>query len=419
MVGRVRTRRPGRIVFPEQGLLAPGTALAQQGRDLADAVGRIGWRQFHTGDFAKSGEQIDRRDEGGIVDLSGRDLARPTSNERDADTALEERGLVALSPAGGSFGRSDSKTGAGGRIVRQFGFGGRGGPGRPVVRAEDDEGVVGQAQTIQRAQHFPDPLVCMRQDRRVDVVGLFKIAETPAVLRQHMKGRVRFVNPQVDEEGLSLTMALLDERDRVARVFMHRHLLAGTIESAVGIVAVFARQRRVRNHVVGEVPLAEVGGGVPALFQKPRQQRSLRVQPIGHVPPLVAGDPGEVSVDVVAGGEVACHHGGAARRTNPAGDGEAMEISALGRQPVDIRRLDIRMPVTAKIAPAPVIGKDEEDVRFSSRSGVPETPGRAQPAPDNRRGCRRQTRLPSGNLFCLSSYRSLPSIIILPKPYVQ
>ena len=59
---------------------------------------------------------------------------------------------------------------------------------------------------------------------------------------------------------------------------------------------------------------------------------------------------------------MAGHDGSTAWRTNPAGYREAMEVSTLLGQPVDIGRLEVRMPVTAQISPTPIIGKDENDI---------------------------------------------------------
>ena len=119
-------------------------------------------------------------------------------------------------------------------------------------------------QPIERVQHFADPVVGVRQHRGVDVVRFFEIAKTPPVLGHRVERRVRLVNPQVDEERLLRAMALLDEGDGVARVLVHRHLFAGAVEGAVLVVAVLARQRRIRDHVVREMPLAEVSRGIAA-----------------------------------------------------------------------------------------------------------------------------------------------------------
>jgi hypothetical protein len=51
------------------------------------------------------------------------------------------------------------------------------------------------------------------------------------------------------------------------------------------------------------------------------------------------------------GAHAACHH-------------KVMEIHTFLRQPIDVWCSYIGVPVTTKIAPAPVIGKDEKDVWF-------------------------------------------------------
>ena len=60
-------------------------------------------------------------------------------------------------------------------------------------------------------------------------------------------------------------------------------------------------------------------------------------------------NPGEVAVDVVTGRKMAGHDGSTAWRTNPAGYREAMKVSTLLGQPVDIGRLEVRMAVTAQV----------------------------------------------------------------------
>ena len=145
---------------------------------------------------------------------------------------------------------------------------------------------------------------------------------------------------------------------------MHRHLLAGTIEGSVFVIAVLARQRRVRNHVVRQVPLPEVSRRVAAVLKQPRQQRSLRTQPVRHVAFRVARHPREVTINVVPSREMSRHHGRSTGRADSAGNRESMEVGALFRQPINVRRLHIRMPVTTEVTPAPVIRKDENNVRL-------------------------------------------------------
>jgi len=43
-----------------------------------------------------------------------------------------------------------------------------------------------------------------------------------------------------------------------------------------------------------------------------------------------------------------------------------MEVCAFFRQTVDVGSLYVGVPVTAQVTPAPVVSKDEQDVRFLS-----------------------------------------------------
>jgi hypothetical protein len=148
-----------------------------------------------------------------------------------------------------------------------------------------------------------------------------------------------------------------------------RHLFPGAVESAVLVVTVLARQRGVGDHVVGQVPLTEVGGRIACLLKNPWQQGSLWTQPVGHVAFGVAGDPGEVAVDVVSGGEMSGHDGGAAGGADAAGDGEAREVGSIGGEAVDIGGKNVGMAVAGEVAPAPIVGEDEEYIGAGSPRG--------------------------------------------------
>ena len=67
-------------------------------------------------------------------------------------------------------------------------------------------------------------------------------------------------------------------------------------------------------------------------------------------------------INIVTSGKVPGHYRRAARRTNSTGNCEAMEIGAFLCQPVNVRRLDVRMPVTAQVTPAPIVGEDKENI---------------------------------------------------------
>ena len=111
----------------------------------------------------------------------------------------------------------------------------------------------------------------MRENGRIDIVPFFKFAEPPAVLRDGVKRRVGLVHPEVDKERFLRAMTLFDKRDRVVRIFVDRHLFSGAVESPVLVVAVFARQRRVRDHVVRQMPLAKMGCRITCALEKSRE----------------------------------------------------------------------------------------------------------------------------------------------------
>ena len=170
------------------------------------------------------------------------------------------------------------------------------------------------------------------------------------------------MDPEVDEEWPALRLGLLKKGDRSGRVIVHGHLLPGAIEGSVVVITVGTRQGCIGNHVIGEMPLAVMGGHVPGLPKDARQKWRLDIEPVGHGASGVLLDPGDVPVDVVAGREMARHHGRAAGRADAAGHGKAMEIGSLASQPIDVGSLHIGVIVAAQVTPAPIVGKDEEDV---------------------------------------------------------
>ena len=69
-------------------------------------------------------------------------------------------------------------------------------------------------------------------------------------------------------------------------------------------------------------------------------------------------------INRITGWKLTGHHGSPARRTDPTGNSKTSEIRTFFRQPVDVRRLHIRMPVTTQVSPSPVVSKDEQDIRL-------------------------------------------------------
>ena len=60
---------------------------------------------------------------------------------------------------------------------------------------------------------------------------------------------------------------------------------------------------------------------------------------------------------------VSRHHRRAAWRTDRIEHVELLEVCPLACEPVEVRRLEPRMPVAREVAPAPVIGEDENNIR--------------------------------------------------------
>ena len=147
---------------------------------------------------------------------------------------------------------------------------------------------------------------------------------------------------------------------------MDRHLFAGAIKGTVNVKTILAGRRRVGDHVIGQMPFTKMRRSITAILQDPGQERRPGVEPIGHVAPGITGHPGKVAIDIVARREMPCHDRRTAGGTNPAGNGKPMKVSSLPGQAVNIGRLHIRVAMATQIPPAPVIGKNEEDLKVIS-----------------------------------------------------
>ena len=170
------------------------------------------------------------------------------------------------------------------------------------------------------------------------------------------------MDPEIDKEGLTRRNRFFNEGIRMHRVFVDRHLLAGAIKSTVFVIAILSRSGRIGNHVISEVPLAIMGSRITRFLKHPWKHRSLGIEPIRHTSLSIAGHPCEVTVDVVTGGKVPRQDRGATRRTNPAGDGKAVEVGALLGKSINIRCPNVRMSMASEVTPAPVVGKDENNI---------------------------------------------------------
>ena len=177
-------------------------------------------------------------------------------------------------------------------------------------------------------------------------------------------GRVALVQPDVDEEGL--VAVRLDEGHGVRSGVVQagdRPALAA-VEDRGLVVAVGVGCRSALGLGVGEMPLAEVGGAVAGLLEEAGQRGRVRVEPVGHASGVVLGRRREMLVDGVPGRVTPGHQGRAAGRADGVEHVELEEVRALSGEPVDVGGLQPRMAVAREVAPAPVVGEDDDDVRL-------------------------------------------------------
>ena len=111
-----------------------------------------------------------------------------------------------------------------------------------------------------------------------------------------------------------------------------------------------------------EVPFAEMGGCVARLPEEAGEGRDGGVEEVGHASAEVVGFGREVAVDAMAGGKLAGWEGGAAGGAHRAADVELGEEGALGGETVEVGRFDSAVAVATEVAPAEIVGEDEDDV---------------------------------------------------------
>ena len=110
---------------------------------LVESIGLVVSGQFGTSDGAKSGEKVDGGEHRIIVDFSGGDFTRPAGDEGDVDASFEKGRFMSLAAGRDAFGGTNPPPCSGGGVVLELELGFTSGAGGAVVRAEDDEGVVG------------------------------------------------------------------------------------------------------------------------------------------------------------------------------------------------------------------------------------------------------------------------------------
>ena len=157
-------------------------------------------------------------------------------------------------------------------------------------------------------------------------------------------------------QAVSLRSAVLfDELDRVVVNVRIAPALALLLPAARFIAADHVDAIRARLLIRPDVPLAEVPRRVALPFQKLGDRDALAEAAIRRI-------------RRVARGPLARHQPRARRAARHARRVELREACAIARESIDIRRARIRMPVTAEVREAGIIGEDEDDVRHCFRS---------------------------------------------------
>ena len=139
----------------------------------------------------------------------------------------------------------------------------------------------------------------------------------------------------------------------VAAVVVERrvHELAVAVVADPGVVA------RPRHAVVAHVPLADVRG----LVTQPLEVEVIVRQPMTH---RVARD---VVDDAVAARVLAGDDRRAVRRADRRGVERALEQRALGGEPVDVRRLHVRVAARAELVVAQVVDQNDQEIGLHRR----------------------------------------------------
>ena len=183
----------------------------------------------------------------------------------------------------------------------------------------------------------------------------------------------------------------------------HHQVLPGGLiaEFAAGVVEVGRIKRGVEAHLErmglapAQVPLAEVAGGVAGGLQRLGDRDLLRPD-------------GVEERDATAAGRPARQDGEPARRTHLLARIAIVEPHPAGDQRIEVRRLGVRAALLAGVAPAHVVGEDDDDVGTARRRNCCAGPGPSRQ--------RRQRRAPYAGLDELPAIhgftRSFPSKLL-------
>jgi hypothetical protein len=245
---------------------------------------------------------------------------------------------------------------------------------RPVVAEKDDDRVVAQTKIVESREQPSDVVIDVRDhavDARERRVQTF-CREGVEVIVGHLERRVRRVEREITEERLAL--AARDETHRLVRehvgdipLRLHRPSVVFEIRVEVEIPMSGAkaeelvealRARRAR-HVRPVVPLAERAGAIPARTQHFGERHLVTAHRLSP-----ASDTPRSRAQVVAAGQETRP----SRRAHGT-DEEAIEHDRLGRQPIEVGRVEVWIAARAEIAITLVVGDDEDDVWPAGCSG--------------------------------------------------
>ena len=132
--------------------------------------------------------------------------------------------------------------------------------------------------------------------------------------------------------------------------------------------------------LAAHVPLAEMTRGIAGVVQHAREQRCLRIEPLGHAARVVLGAVVEEGRDAPALWILARREADARGRTDRRGDVKLFEAQALGGEAIDLGRLRVLVAETGKVAPPHIVDEDHNEIGTArgSRLGGGNPEGAAQ-----------------------------------------
>ncbi|MEN9633397.1 MAG: hypothetical protein RL077_1801 [Verrucomicrobiota bacterium] len=350
--------------FPHQRTRArAGVAEPDIARLLA--VEHVVGGEGEPGELRKRGKLIEAGEDAGVVNAGGGHVAGPAHEIRHAHAALVETALAAAKRTGAAH---SAVSGAGDRHFL-----------RAIVAGKNYDGVVGDAECFQAVEQTADLGVEVGDGGGVNGawtlvrdVGGVEPCERFQLLGRGVEHRVRDERAHLCVERRALALAnelqrLVDKECGRTRAVVgvggidRRAALAGADE----VETVFLDGGSVG--VVAEMPFADVRGGVAGGAKRACDVGHAGLQPVAHAARGVRRLGGIVAVDAVARRNLPGEKTAAAGRADGSGDIKLGEQRAIGGEPVEVGRLGEGVTVAAQIAPAEIVGEDEEDVGPSGR----------------------------------------------------